>query len=821
MATFTLSGTAAGTYPNYTADPTSYSPDYNGIIQTDTFNLTTEPMVVRLTGQAVAGGVDGECGLIIEVNTQTPTSQGDPNRVWFQIYNPPTPTDIMEANYAVAGSQSKVFSLPLAEYLRLIVSGGNLLWQTSPNGTTWTTRRTVPTSSLPDLTSVKLGVYTYGSNASGLYSFSVVSPAVTPTTTVPAAPSVTAVRSATDPTVLTVTWTQGSNGGSAVLDQEITLDGVVIATVGASTSTYTVTSATFSSHVFSVRVRNAEGYSAAGTSATIPVYSPPSVGLQQLGAVADDFNDTSLDGQWVTSAGVTQTGGQVVFPAPGTTPAEIYRRGSAVGQAVFFKVTPVPGTDVTTEFFLRQTSDRTQKVSIFIRDGVLYAANEQGAADASQSARPYSATQDLYLRILNGTDGRTRLYASPDAGIWTELGRSNFISPPWLADVEVGVRVFVGTTATIPVVVPLAPASTSATNVTSTTARVSWTPPTNAAAAGMGQSGTGYQVSWGGWTSGLVPATERFMDLTNFPAGATTPVEVWAVGTAGRGPSATQNVVTPASNPSTGNPALLGVPSKVMGLYSTAWGAGIDTNTPPTSFNLQYLFHAEPTASGAFTWNYSIPRNMSTARARGTRLILTTGGANAGFQFTNRTQSTAFVDSIVAINTQFGGTLANPAFDGLDFNNFEGQVVPNFTEMGWIAQELRVRFGANFMITCPPAPWRQSDKDFCAAMLAAGNMTYAAPQFYDGPGLADPAAIVSYVDDWVANVAGGDASKIVVGFGVSPGAANYSTTAQIESAWRTIESRHPSIRGAFIWDREGEARNGWAAVGRLSPLVLS
>ena len=98
-------------------------------------------------------------------------------------------------------------------------------------------------------------------------------------------------------------------------------------------------------------------------------------------------------------------------------------------------------------------------------------------------------------------------------------------------------------------------------------------------------------------------------------------------------------------------------------------------------------------------------------------------------------------------------------------------------------------------------------------------MTYAGPQFYDGPGVADAAYIIKTTRDWVQNVAGGDASKIVVGFGMED-MANYSSIDEILTAWRVIENEFPAIRGAFLWQHKTDSDRGWVFAKKLAPLVL-
>ena len=248
-------------------------------------------------------------------------------------------------------------------------------------------------------------------------------------------------------------------------------------------------------------------------------------------------------------------------------------------------------------------------------------------------------------------------------------------------------------------------------------------------------------------------------------------------------------------------------------MYTTGWNGQIDAvNSVHANYNMLYPFAAARSgAEGAVSWaaHYSIPSNIVAARAAGRRIVMSTGGAGQGINFHSRYVSQNFVTSIVAINTSFGGTLASPRIDGVDFNTFEAEAVPNVTEYLWMFGELKRLFGSNFIISSPPAPWKDQDKEMIRQALAKNLMDYAGPQYYDGPGLEQPDYIVNSVRDWVNNVAGGDASKITVGFGFSPGSANYSSQAQIQSTWDRIEAEFPSIRGAFLWQHQTDKTSGW------------
>jgi hypothetical protein len=262
------------------------------------------------------------------------------------------------------------------------------------------------------------------------------------------------------------------------------------------------------------------------------------------------------------------------------------------------------------------------------------------------------------------------------------------------------------------------------------------------------------------------------------------------------------------------------LPSKIAAVYWTRWNSGIRLTAVPSSYNALLLFASAKSGSeGNVAWGMNdITGDIKTCRARGQRIIMSCGGAGNGINFASRTESTRFVDAIVRINTELGGTLANPVLDGVDFNTFEADAAPNTQEYLWIAYELRRRLGSGFAITSPPAPWSDRDRQFCKAMIAGGAMDYAAPQYYDGPGLSDPNYIVSNVEEWIRDVAGGDASKIVVGFGME-NLPNYSTIDQIKNAWNRIESAHPTIRGAFLWQHKTDADRSWAFANQVIPLI--
>jgi len=261
----------------------------------------------------------------------------------------------------------------------------------------------------------------------------------------------------------------------------------------------------------------------------------------------------------------------------------------------------------------------------------------------------------------------------------------------------------------------------------------------------------------------------------------------------------------------------------VAGYYPNWTPAPLRIRDINARYNVIYLFAATPVGgapgtTGAVTWTApgdgrgaatNLKADIAYARAtQGRKIMLSVGGAGNGMSFPNRSKSQAFVNSIVAIYQQLGG------IDGMDWNTFEGSQAPDTSEMIWISRELK-RLYPGFLISAPPAPWNPVDQEFCRAMVAAGAMDYAAPQYYDGPDLATPAYVVTNVRQWVTLLG---ASHVVVGFGIN-NATNYMTGAQAVSAWSQVKNNSPDIGGAFDWEINTDEMQGWPFANGVGPLI--
>lgn len=260
----------------------------------------------------------------------------------------------------------------------------------------------------------------------------------------------------------------------------------------------------------------------------------------------------------------------------------------------------------------------------------------------------------------------------------------------------------------------------------------------------------------------------------------------------------------------------LPLPSKVVATYFTLWGGGSRITSVPLDYNQIYLFHAVPVGGGAFRFDYGAAvtaAEIATCQGRGQRVVLTVGGANAGFNFQTRAQSDAFVESFKQMNATLGGQLS-----GCDFNNFEAFVGSSGTEMAYIGRRLKEIYGANFSISCPPHPgggYAPMDRQITKAMSDAGVLDYAGPQFYDSPDLTQATTIIALIKEWVTHL--GSAKKVVVGLTSNYGAG--PTLATCQTVWKTLAATYPDLRGVFAWSAQDDAKGGWAWGKSMGTLV--
>jgi hypothetical protein len=271
-------------------------------------------------------------------------------------------------------------------------------------------------------------------------------------------------------------------------------------------------------------------------------------------------------------------------------------------------------------------------------------------------------------------------------------------------------------------------------------------------------------------------------------------------------------------------------PTKILATYFELYDYSTMSLTDvPLDFNVIYLFNAQPdggtpgnrlnTGNGFFrNWfddNPKVtPAMVQTCRNRGQKVILTIGGANAGFSFTTSTQVTNFVNSFQTMYDDFGG------LDGIDFNNYEqGQSTTSL--MVSIAQQLKDLYGPLFAVTTPPDATKVFAGDNYDLTLAqdlnnANCLNWVGPQYYDWAGYKYQGAIsdLPYSGPYAANhlntkwVNALGQTKVMLG--LSANYWGYSGTVYGEALtlpeclreWDACEQAYPQQRGMFCWSAQ-------------------
>jgi hypothetical protein len=292
-------------------------------------------------------------------------------------------------------------------------------------------------------------------------------------------------------------------------------------------------------------------------------------------------------------------------------------------------------------------------------------------------------------------------------------------------------------------------------------------------------------------------------------------------------------VAAPAPAPSPSGPTLAdGFPKRILATYFEAYASTAGTTFKitdvPTDFNVIYLFNARCNSDGSVSFpflNAPITKaDVQTCRDRGQKVILTVGGAGLQFIFSNRTQTTNFVNSLQDVITALGGV------DGIDWNNFEGgSLTPSnlgafVTETIWATQQLRNVYGLTFGSTAPVGgnTADPTQLQWATAMNNAGCLTWVNPQYYDWSGYKEPGFVSNYTpasgtygydlnSRWVGAM-GGDASKVVMGFSANywgynlPAGQTHApyaqalTLAECTREFDAATTKYPNQRGAFCWN---------------------
>lgn len=265
------------------------------------------------------------------------------------------------------------------------------------------------------------------------------------------------------------------------------------------------------------------------------------------------------------------------------------------------------------------------------------------------------------------------------------------------------------------------------------------------------------------------------------------------------------------------------LPAKSVGVYWPYWSAPAVANLPRTC-NTLYLFSARPNggtpgSNGSVYWDQgnqsgtSFKSDLLAFRAGGGAVIISIGGAGEYIRLDTRSRSQAFVASIQTIYNNLGG------LDGLDWDIESTELYPN--EMVWIAQQLKAMY-PGFSITFAAAPWRTSDVSTAKILVANNALDMVSPQYYDLSGLNTETDKINHMTSNIQSVwipaMGGDARKVGIGC-AQTGASEVMAIGSCVTAWKTLVSKYPSLRGAFVWEAQGDYNSRWSFLNTMGPVV--
>ena len=287
---------------------------------------------------------------------------------------------------------------------------------------------------------------------------------------------------------------------------------------------------------------------------------------------------------------------------------------------------------------------------------------------------------------------------------------------------------------------------------------------------------------------------------------------------------------------------LLGLPTNPIGIYwESYYGNQSRIIELPQQFNVIFLFQALPSgptgsvvfARGATT--ATLNADIATCRARGQRCIMTVGGQNAQITINSAETAANFVDSIKAANVAFGGSGTTAAFDGIDWNNFEGAQAGTASPvwMTYVGQQLKAYYGSNFLITAPPAPEYTSgpgsaseqvtaDRLLLATMYDGGALDWFCPQNYDNAN--SYGEVIFTREKYNTAITIEDRSVqlpySIMGMGVRVGGAGqWSTNAEVATAFTDVVNAGYAPKGIFCFSANNNAVNGSGFATTVAPVV--
>lgn len=281
---------------------------------------------------------------------------------------------------------------------------------------------------------------------------------------------------------------------------------------------------------------------------------------------------------------------------------------------------------------------------------------------------------------------------------------------------------------------------------------------------------------------------------------------------------------------------ILPIQKQVRGIYHEvyAWPETYTVNDIDTRFNQWMLFNAQPKVPAGWgtaskdnygDGTFDMPNigdapvsndKLLAAHNRGVRLILSLGGAQAGFNIDTDARRQKLLDSIINMCSRLSaGSGVGNIISGIDWNTFEAYMrgvyaanpancTANTANIVWITQQLAALYGPNFSFQMPPASsWSFSPYDIIVARAIkdTGVPFLAAPQNYDDSYSTKTAGVVSTNNkQWIADI-GQDKSMIGLACGFKGSYDSAMTLPFMQNELDIIMASYPQLRGFFLWSQ--------------------
>lgn len=289
---------------------------------------------------------------------------------------------------------------------------------------------------------------------------------------------------------------------------------------------------------------------------------------------------------------------------------------------------------------------------------------------------------------------------------------------------------------------------------------------------------------------------------------------------------------------------LLGLPANPAAIYwESYYGNQTRIINLSQAYNIIFLFQALPSGStGSVVFQRggttaTLNADIATCRARGQRVIMTCGGQGA--QITINSQATAdnFINSIKAENVLLGGSGTTAAFDGIDWNNFEGSQAGTASPawMTYCGVQLKAYYGSDFLVTAPPAPEYTSgpgsasaqvvsDRLLLATMYQGGALDWFCPQNYDNAESYGEVIFTrqKYQEEVTVNGQPVTLPSSVIGIGFRVGGAGqWATNSAAATAFTDAVTAGYAPKGGFVFSANNNATNGSGFATTVIPVMTN